>query len=105
MNSQLAHHMQKALNVYKETCGSFPEKIVFYRDGVGEGQIQYVKDKEVDPLLLKLKSIYQADPMLAYIIVNKRTNTRMFKKAGSSFANPKPGTVVDRQITLPERNE
>lgn len=106
MNSQLAHHMQKALEVYKETCGSLPEKIVFYRDGVGEGQIQYVKEKEVVPLVAKLKSIYGgAEPKLAYIIVNKRTNTRLFKKSGLNFINPKPGTVVDRTITLPERNE
>lgn len=106
MNQGLANHMKKALEIYKETCGAFPEKIIFYRDGVGEGQIQYLMNQEIEPLLAKLKAIYNGvDPKLAYIIVNKRTNTRMFKRLGPSFINPKPGTVVDRSITLPERNE
>lgn len=106
MNNGLAHQMKQALSIYQETCGALPEKILFYRDGVGEGQIQYLKDKEISPLMAKLKAIYgDQDPKLAYIVVNKRTNTRMFKKAGSSYVNPKPGTVVDQGITLPERNE
>lgn len=106
MNIRLADHMKKALEIYKETCGAYPEKILFYRDGVGDGQVQYVMKQEVDPLIEKLKQIYEgAEPKLAYIIVNKRTNTRILKKVGSTVVNPKPGTVVDREITLPDRNE
>lgn len=106
MNIGLANHMKKALEIYRDTCGSLPEKILFYRDGVGDGQIQYVMKQEVDPLLAKLKEIYgDVEPKLAYIIVNKRTNTRVFKKSGSTVINVKPGTVVDREITLPDRNE
>lgn len=107
MNNKLADHMKKAINIYTETCGGLPEKIIFYRDGVGEGQIQYVLKQEVEPLMSKLREIYgnNQEPKMAYIIVNKRTNTRIFKPDGSSFVNPKPGTVVDRVITLPERND
>lgn len=108
MNIQLADHMRKALNIYKEKSGSFPQKIVFYRDGVGEGQIPYVMDQEVNPLLKKLEDIYGAEESsLAYIIVNKRINSRIGKKSGNANVciNPKPGTVVDREITLPGRNE
>ena len=106
MNCHLAIHMKKALEVYKETCGAYPEKILFYRDGVGDGQVQYMMKQEVDPLLEQLKKIYNEDtPKLAYIIVNKHTNTRLFKKSGSTVVNPKPGTVVDQEITQPDRNE
>lgn len=107
MNVGLAQHMSQALQIYRDTCGGcLPEKILFYRDGVGDGQIQYLMEKEVEPLLGKLRNIYgDAEPKLAYVIVNKRTNSRMFKKVGSSYSNPKPGTVVDREITLPERND
>jgi aubergine len=106
MNVGLAHHMKKALEIYKETCDAYPDKIIFYRDGVGDGQVQYVMKQEVDPLIASLKEIYGGEePKMAYIIVNKRTNTRVFKKLGSSVSNPKPGTVVDRRITLPDRNE
>lgn len=106
MNCHLAIHMKKALEIYRETCGAYPEKILFYRDGVGDGQVQYVMKQEVDPLVEQLKKIYNEDvPKLAYIIVNKRTNTRLFKGSGSTIVNPKPGTVVDREITQPDRNE
>lgn len=106
MNVGLAQHMKKALDIYKEESGCLPEKILFYRDGVGEGQIQHVKKQEVEPLIAKLREVYgDDDPKLAYIIVNKRTNTRLFKSVGSSMNNPKPGTVVDRVITMPDRDE
>lgn len=106
MNAALADHMKKALEIYKETCGALPEQILFYRDGVGEGQISYLMKLEVDPLINKLKEIYETDsPKLIYIVVNKRVNTRIFKKTGSIHTNPKPGTVVDRQIVLPGRND
>lgn len=107
MNRGLAENMKKALDIYKETCGALPDRILFYRDGVGEGQIQYVKKQEIEPLMGKLTAMYDGvAPKLAYIIVNKRVNTRLFKRIGTGpFLNPKPGTVVDRDITLPERNE
>jgi aubergine len=105
MNVGFANQMEKALEIYKEECGELPEKIIIYRDGVGEGQVQFVVDKEVVPLVSKLRAIYGGnDPKMAYVIVNKRINTRIFKKAGA-YINPKPGTVVDREITLPGRNE
>jgi aubergine-like protein len=107
MNVNLAQHMKKALEIYKETCGAYPEKILFFRDGVGDGQVQYVMKQEVDPLLNKLTEIYEGErPKLAYIIVNKHTNTRLFKKVGSTMmSNPRPGTVVDREISIADRNE
>lgn len=106
MNNSLAAHMEKALKIYKEECEVFPEKIIFYRDGVGEGQIQSLMTQEINPLLSKLRTIYAGEePKLAYIIVNKRINTRLFTKVGEFLSNPKPGTVVDRDITISGRNE
>lgn len=31
--------MQKALEAFKKNNGAFPARIIFYRDGVGEGQV------------------------------------------------------------------
>ena len=37
--------------VFKKTCGNrLPNKIVFYRDGVDEGQYQKVLDNEVNKI-------------------------------------------------------
>ena len=53
-------------------------------------------------ILSKLKPFYKNEsPKLAYIIVNKRINTRVFK--GNNDDNPPPGTVIDDVITYPER--
>lgn len=87
-----------ALDAYKEEHGTLPAHIVFYRDGVGEGQLRHVYDVEVKQLRDLLQ---ERDPNIqfTFVIVCKRINTRIFK----GFENPAPGTVVDDVITLPER--
>ncbi len=55
--------------------------IFFYRDGVGEGQVQEVLDKEVAAIDRVLKSDFikgkiEAGIKLTFIIVSKRINTR-----------------------------
>lgn len=96
----------KALNEYRKEFGEMPKRIIFYRDGVGEGQLHYVYEHEVKSIVEKVTQVYKTaganqDVMLTYIIVNKRVNTRFFERR----QNPKPGTVVDDIVTLPERTD
>uniref|UniRef100_A0A1B0GJP8 Uncharacterized protein n=2 Tax=Lutzomyia longipalpis TaxID=7200 RepID=A0A1B0GJP8_LUTLO len=95
----------KALKQYEQIHKQPPARIFFYRDGVGEGDIDHVLSIEVNKLKEKLKTAYgDHAPKLTYIIVTKRINTRLFRKMSStSVQNPPPGTVVDDVITLPER--
>lgn len=107
-SQNIALHMIKALQVYRAEHQSLPEKIFFYRDGVSDGQIEYVYSQEVQILEAKLNEIYVENgdgkkPKFAFIIVNKRLNTKIFLKKGSEVLNPVSGTVVDTEITLPER--
>lgn len=91
-----------AVKCYMEIHGEVPKMIVVYRDGVGEGQFQFVVDHEVRQLLGVLEPIYaqhQKPLKMSFIVVTKRINTRVF--AGDR--NPPPGTVIDDVITLPER--
>lgn len=79
--------------------------------GVGDGDIQHVRDVEIKALEELLTKTYEkhgtkdeeGNPtqklQMVFITVSKRVNTRIF--AGE--ANPKPGTVVDEVITLAER--
>lgn len=101
MTKELDRYLQIALQKYKEKCNAFPEKIIFYRDGVGEGQIPVLMEQEVDPMLRLLDKFYKGTKF-AYILVNKRTNARFFKQSGDRFFNPKPGTIVDRVVTSHE---
>jgi aubergine-like protein len=107
MSGNIATHLSKAMYEYRQEHGTLPEKVLFYRDGVGDGQIEYVHSIEVLQLESKLREIYKASgitetPKFCFIIVNKRINTRIFT-ANGRVENPKSGTIVDSHITLPER--
>lgn len=62
-------------------------------------------NQEVIPLQRMLTQFSDNEPKLAYILVNKRTNARFFKPMGNTFVNPKPGTVIDQDVTSYDRRE
>jgi hypothetical protein len=39
--------MANAVEAFKKANGSYPERLIFYRDGVGEGQVQGVCKAEI----------------------------------------------------------
>ncbi|KAH8341382.1 hypothetical protein KR059_005676 [Drosophila kikkawai] len=104
LSDQMSITMTCALKAYREHHGTLPERILFFRDGVGDGQLHQVVNAEVKFLKEKLDEIYKSAGMqdgcrMAFMVVAKRINTRYF----SNKRNPVPGTVVDDVITLPER--
>uniref|UniRef100_A0A336LSU2 CSON003002 protein n=1 Tax=Culicoides sonorensis TaxID=179676 RepID=A0A336LSU2_CULSO len=102
LSNQMNLNMTKALREYRLTHGTLPSKIIIYRDGVGEGQLHYVVEHELKSMCDTINHHYQnagEESHLAYVVVNKRINTRIFKNG----TNPLPGTVVDDIITSPER--
>lgn len=107
-SSELVINMTKALNAYEEYHKTLPSVIFFYRGGVSEGDILYVRDVELNQLKTTLEKRYQANGMdlrMAYIIVSKHINTRFFLRENNNVRNPEPGTVIDNTITLKERYE
>ncbi|XP_018561760.1 piwi-like protein Siwi [Anoplophora glabripennis] len=101
LSDNFAAFLLLACQRFKDTSGRYPERILIYRDGVGDGQLQYVYEHEVVNIKRKLtEEIYKNNDLkMAFIVVSKRINTRIFGERG----NPPPGTVVDDVITLPER--
>ena len=112
------------LRVFAKSCaGRLPNKIVFYRDGVDEGQYQKVLDNEVNKIKNACRSplfsakerkfiskgmlldVYgkQALPKLTFIVVKKRHNTRFFLYENGQTLNVQAGTVVDQDITHPSQ--
>lgn len=60
---------------------------------------------QVEEIRKKLHEVYGADQVkMAFIIVSKRINTRIFVNRGRGGENPRPGTVIDDVVTLPERS-
>lgn len=109
LSNNLNLHLVQALKRFYQNHGALPDRVFFYRDGVGEGDIEYVFTQEVQQLTFKLAEIYEKrgggkNPMFSFIVVNKRINTRIFLNKGRIYDNPPSGTVVDNTITLPERS-
>lgn len=90
--------MEKAIKKFTQANGTAPARIILYRDGVGEGQVQTVCSIEIDQIKQAMKNA-GIDAGLMYLNVNKRVNTRIFAGDAKSFRNPVPGTVLDNGIT------
>ncbi|XP_014605290.1 PREDICTED: protein aubergine-like isoform X2 [Polistes canadensis] len=96
LSNDISTHICKFVMVYKNVNNKLPDRIVLYRDGVGEGQIEQVYQHEVKEIRTNLQKLYKEQVVkLAVIIVNKRVNSRLFYRDG----NPPSGTIVDDVIT------
>ncbi|KAH8379008.1 hypothetical protein KR009_002612 [Drosophila setifemur] len=96
--------MLEHLRVYKQYRKVYPEHIIYYRDGVSDGQFPKIKNQElrgINAACARLKF----QPKICCVIVVKRHHTRFFPKGDVSqynkFNNVDPGTVVDRTIVHP----
>ena len=101
---RLRNCMIDALKAYRSVNGALPERLVIYRDGVGDGQLKAVHEQEVT----QMKEIFEAtspgySPKFAFIVVKKRIHSRFFlKNHDGTVVNPLPGTIVDTEATRPE---
>jgi len=101
--------LSECLHAFKKVNDeSLPDRIIMFRDGVGEGQLKYVYDTELDEIKTSLLTLYRsygkAPPKFTLIVVTKKINARIFfSHGGQPPRNPPPGTIVDDVITLPER--
>jgi len=104
LDDNICPAIARALRKYNDLNGEMPQRIILYRDGVGDGQINYVLEHEIKAIekCFQAAGINQADLKFTYIIVSKRINTRFFRMNGKP-SNPPSGTVVDSDVTLPER--
>ncbi|XP_053601023.1 piwi-like protein Siwi isoform X2 [Plodia interpunctella] len=104
LSAHMGFNIASAVRKFREKNGVLPNPIFIYRDGVGDGQIPYVLSHEVGEIKKKLTEIYAGNEFkMAFIIVSKRINTRIFLDNGRGGDNPRPGTVIDDVVTLPER--
>lgn len=96
--NSLQNGMTKGLEAFKKANGSYPERMIFYRDGVGEGQVNGICTPEIEQIKAAIAGL-GIQVQFMYINVSKRINTRIFGGDVGSFRNPMPGTVIDTSIT------
>ncbi|GFY50135.1 protein argonaute-2 [Trichonephila inaurata madagascariensis] len=99
--------VENLLNAFhKNTGGKYPEKIIFFRDGVSEGQFLTVRNEEVTAVQKASHKIIGNIMPITYIVVQKRHQTRFRphnpKDGVGRGCNIPPGTTVDADITHPE---
>ncbi|KAJ7758252.1 argonaute-like protein [Mycena metata] len=80
-----------------------PKRLVFYRDGVSEGQFQQVLEREL-PLIKAACEALKINPAITLVVVGKRHHVRLFPindKDADKSGNLPAGTVVDQDIGHP----
>ncbi|KAL5649749.1 hypothetical protein ACJX0J_040558, partial [Zea mays] len=100
--------IRELLISFWRATGQKPKRIIFYRDGVSEGQFYQVLLYELDAIrkaYASLESDYQ--PPVTFVVVQKRHHTRLFannhndNRAVDKSGNILPGTMVDSKICHP----
>jgi len=91
------------LTFFRKNGNIRPRKIIYFRDGVGEGQFPEVLHTEMLAMRRACNKFldydgYKYEPCITFVTVQKRHKTRMFHHTGKGVANPPPGTVVDQEI-------
>ncbi|KAF8911853.1 argonaute-like protein [Mucidula mucida] len=82
------------------------ERLIFFRDGVSEGEFSRVLEHEL-PLLKEACTAANVNPKITFIIVGKRHHFRFFPTSETDpnkdikSGNLPAGTVIDREITSP----
>jgi eukaryotic translation initiation factor 2C len=91
------------LTQYKNSTGKFPKRILFYRDGVSEGQFATVIEDEL-PLIRNACKKLGFKANITLIVVGKRHHVRFFPRSsneGDRSGNCPAGTVVDSDVVNP----
>ncbi|GAB2292537.1 argonaute 1 [Dionaea muscipula] len=100
--------IKELLISFRKSTGHKPQRIIFYRDGVSEGQFYQVLLYELDAIRKACASLEQNyQPPVTFVVVQKRHHTRLFannhndRQSVDKSGNILPGTVVDSKICHP----
>ncbi|PHH85709.1 hypothetical protein CDD83_48 [Cordyceps sp. RAO-2017] len=85
--------------------GAFPRHIIYFRDGLSEGQFAQMIEQEVGEmkLFLRSKAPKMPPPKFTVVVATKRHHVRFFPhpKQGDRNGNALPGTLVEKEVTHP----
>ncbi|XP_066392625.1 protein argonaute PNH1-like [Miscanthus floridulus] len=96
--------VKELLLAFEERSKQRPKQLIFYRDGVSEGQFKQVLEQEIPEIEKAWKARYNEKPKITFIVVQKRHHTRLFpndRQWIDRSGNILPGTVVDKNICHP----
>lgn len=103
----LKEMVTKQLKFYIQKLGYKPERLIFFRDGVSEGEFDKVRFIEIRAIKQACLDVCKENTPLTFVVVQKRHRTRFFPdpqdKRQDSLIHDKnrnvpAGTVVDTEI-------
>lgn len=79
----LKEHIRSLLiDHYRASNKSKPVRLVFYRDGISEGQFAECQRTEISQILAACRDLDESyNPLLTFIVVQKRHHTRIFPES------------------------
>jgi aubergine len=101
---------QEAIQAFIKANKIPPKKIIVYRDAVSEGQSETTLSTEVPQLRSAIQNLkdtnqIEEEPMILFILANKRIEQRFFTQDRGKLFNPRRGLVIESQVTRPDRFE
>merc|ERR1719187_2007102 len=100
--------VKKVLLRFYQKTHKKPQALVMFRDGVSEGQFTTVMARELADIRLACKELQENyEPMITYIVVQKRHHTRFFPLNNNKYRNGNAlaGTVIDQGINHPTEGD
>lgn len=117
ITNSMSEMVLKSVDTFRKHNKFLPDTIIFYRDGVGRGQHDLVKEHEIKAIEEGLEDRFKSKaPKLVFILVTKRINDRFFTKVEDTESggfsrgraprgppkildNPDSGLIVESNVT------
>uniref|UniRef100_A0A8C4V6F1 Piwi-like protein 2 n=1 Tax=Falco tinnunculus TaxID=100819 RepID=A0A8C4V6F1_FALTI len=91
--------LASALQQFHEMNHCLPKKIVIYRDGVSDSQLDTVLKYEIPQMQKCFKTFENYQPSMVVVVVQKQISTNFYTMEEEQFVSPPPGTVIDHTVT------
>lgn len=106
----LQRMMEQALERFIELNKIPPKRLIFFRDGVSEGEYSTVATAELAAIQAAIQTIIKGRDykiLVSFIVVGKRHHSVFFplNNQGDKKGNCHPGLVVDNEVTGPMKND
>lgn len=110
-NGEIAEHLESmmtdAFESFYQLNKVYPQRLICFREGVGEGNKKTLLEQEIPQIRAAIKKIGAMKDVtkIIYTLVNTKVKTKMIKNEQNRLQNPAPGTVLDHTITKKDVNE
>lgn len=94
----LISSMERSLRNFMQNNSNLPDRIIIYRDGVGDGCLKHVENYEIPQFKAACEKFQPGfSPKITFIVVQKRINHKFFKFVKEK---PEPDNLVSLKLNF-----